>query len=414
MNYQDSYLVIAGPSYVERWLDTVSKRVLEPPTKGTSFVGYPAHPVWSPRIWQDVGSVFVPNKSKIIVIVGDFRFGNNICGDKNKGVNFPFSGDQYGIDRSYISPSYDREMRERCMAALEAYVNAYGAAVKFIFWALAGRQIMDMLLKRHIDQDGKYRHPVWETDHLHSCFSNNIIDLRRLHDQPIADTIRLFIDDDLHHSFAGYRFLEKLSVSGESVADSLRFALGESDSLLANSIGLGSISGIITGRSIWIETLRRYIGLSGLQNWAKKGILVQSAESIDDEQLNRFENSPRAGVLIVSNEIDLKEFCYSSPRFHRVARLQNVMYVPWEASIISSMQASRSHFQSKWPIKILTDKDFADVWGIAPRSYQFRELFERGLRGEPNLRGLRTILDAFRSWLSSGGGRSGIRAHLIP
>lgn len=200
--------LIIGPSHVVRWERDVSQGRL-PALKNVDFYGVGGLPVWDDKLFSLVGSS-INDYDELIVIVGDFRFGNTFC--------FQSRLRHTGIEKKYINHQNDSFLFEKSVLAL--YKLSELPKVSFLFWDLALREYLNRKNKKYLI-DGVYQHPIWNLEALERRFFNNTISIM---DAISYDLNSFFIDSSLHPSVLGYEFLKEIILT-RSVGSSILAAL---------------------------------------------------------------------------------------------------------------------------------------------------------------------------------------------
>lgn len=234
-------------------------------------------PIWSKRMF-DIARKHASKGGSLLVMVGDFRFGNPIALAPEKDARTLFQDGFLGIDATALTPEIDRKMLARGLAGVQSWVNSFGPKARFIFWDLFGRQVFDRLAGRHI-AEGRYQHPVFNYAETVAQFAKaDIVDLAPLLRQPIHEVRRLFIDQSCHPSQIGYVFLNEALCKGRDVLTAYRDAVSEVETALfalARKVATAKGSPVlITGRSVWLETLACYMGQSGMARLAEAGLVL--------------------------------------------------------------------------------------------------------------------------------------------
>lgn len=268
---------VIGPSHAIRWSWHVRDGVVSCDLPWQNILGLGGAPIWSKRMF-DAASKQVGEGGTLLLMVGDFRFGNAIALAVDKDAAPLFQDGVLGIDATALTPDIDREMLSRGLAGLQSWVDCFGSKARFIFWDLFGKQVFDRLAGRHI-ANGRYQHPVFNYAEAVAQFPKaDIADLAPLLRQPIHEVRRLFIDQGCHPSQIGYVFLNEALCRGRDILAAYRYAVSEVESaLFAHARRLAAAKGrpvLITGRSVWLETLAGYMGQSGMERLAGEGLVL--------------------------------------------------------------------------------------------------------------------------------------------
>lgn len=274
--------IIAGPSHVVRWAHQLKHGDLDRPASLSDLVGYGGAPVWSKKLFDMVEQDHQPH-TKTLLMVGDFRFGNEICLKSNRETLPLFLSGLSGINAHAINPANDSFMLKKCINALESWNTKFNNNIRFIFWDLLCRQVQDRLAGRHIS-NRKYQHPNWNLGSLQTLLpSNRVIDLTPLLSLPMHEAMRLFIDGSSHPSLIGYKFIINCFVFESDAITAYNKAIDEIEteifSLIENIIRQRQNKITICGRSVWIDTFMRYLGPSGLNRANRMGLFIMPFNS---------------------------------------------------------------------------------------------------------------------------------------
>lgn len=382
--------IIVGPSHIVRWQDNIRKAAIPAPPDRLTFIGFGGAPIWSKQIRDNVAKEFVPGESRIVLMVGDTRFGNGICEDCDQ-PSYPFADGFTHITRDRITPENDRNLASRVEAAIDHYIDRYGDAVRVIYWDMIGRRATDMLRRRNM-KNGVYDHPSWGTALPGAHRTSHVIPLHDLFCHPSAELARLYIDDSLHPTSVAYRFLDLVVNHDRDVLSAFDTArttveaeLGDRLQAVAGGQGL-----LIAGRSVWIDMLRRSLGHSGMRRMEEMGIST-CLVSMGAKVLTFPEGFPRPGrCLFVSHDRTLADFLSARPVLADVTNGADIRFIPWEASLSSLFQPDS--FVSDLPRSApLPMAEVERVWQCPPTD--LRRIIEVGRRAEPNWCGLTTLLD---------------------
>lgn len=273
----DGPRLVIGTSHALRWNWHVRDGVVRCDLPPDAILGQGGAPIWSRRLFE-AARRHVAKGGTVGVIVGDFRLGNAIALTPEKDADALFQDGFLAMDARAMTPEIDRRMLARGLAAVRAWQDSFGAQARFIFWSLFGRQVLDRLAGRHIG-DGRYQHPVFNYAQTVAQFPDaDIVDLSPLLRQPMHEVRRLIIDPSCHPSQIGYLFLNEALLNGRDVASAYRDAVTEVETaLFALARRVSGASGgpvLITGRSIWLETLANYMGRTGMVRLAHEGLVL--------------------------------------------------------------------------------------------------------------------------------------------
>jgi hypothetical protein len=234
-------------------------------------------PIWSKTLF-DQACIATKDGARIGVIVGDFRFGNSIALQVPPVPRDEICDGHRAITRAALTPAHDAEMFERGMAALRLWHHSFGGKARYLFWDLFGRQVQDRISGRHM-QDGVYHHPVFNYAEVVAALPDlDIIDLAPLLHLPMHQLQRLFIDGSLHPSQIGYLLLNSLFCEGQDALSAYKAAVAEAEGALFDLAQRAAAAKggrlVLTGRSVWLDTLLRTLGRNGVLRLAKAGLIL--------------------------------------------------------------------------------------------------------------------------------------------
>lgn len=282
--------LIVGPSHVVRWRNMLSFKEDGRAPQELHFIGFGGAPVWSAKNRAETMAV-VNSYDRIVLLVGDFRFGNSICLSSVRPSEI-FVDSPPGIVHAAISRENDEWLYNRSKKAIQAWCEDIPNKLTILFWDLLCRQIKDRLEGRHIN-GRSYRHPTWNLESTLAHFSASAYDLRPILAEPMHEAMKLFIDDSVHPSQIGYEFMTNLIFGGYVAGQAFHLARSDVTNQIIKQVldcrrgRPGSI--LLTGRSVFINTLARYFGPGGLPDLARKGIDVV----LLDKQLGHPPPDPR-------------------------------------------------------------------------------------------------------------------------
>jgi hypothetical protein len=266
----DNALVV-GPSHVVRIREMVESGALSKLFSPSNLIGIGGVPVWSKQLFE-LASAPQHSEKPIFMIVSDFRFGNTAF-DRGGLPDELFADGFVGVSLGAITDRNDAILRDRCVKALQVWQDKFGDRIKFVFWDLLGRQVQDRLGGRHIS-NRQYNHPHWNLTEVQALMQpERIIDLAVLLGQPMDRVLRLVIDASNHPSQAGYVFIENIIARNLPVLDSFRNGILMVESHLENAArdlrSRYNHAVVLTGTSVWIDTLMRYLGPAGVREFEK-------------------------------------------------------------------------------------------------------------------------------------------------
>lgn len=265
---------VLGPSHVLRWASQIRSGTVKSKLTADRFIGIGGAPIWSKRLFDTAHKV-AGSDEYIGVVVGDFRFGNAIAllGPHERKAEL-YDG-FLSIDSSALDTKSDQIMLDRGLTGIRMWDNHFGQKARYLFWCLFCRQVQDRLDGRYIDSR-IYRHPTFNYSEL-SCTvkSGRVVDLSPLLKLPMHEIVRLFIDSSCHPSIIGYRLIENSLISGEDVIYSYNQSVADFERDILGIISPISDSiTVLSGRSVWLNTLVRILGASGSQWLAQNGLII--------------------------------------------------------------------------------------------------------------------------------------------
>lgn len=269
--------IIVGPSHMVRWGQHLKHGLVDRPASVADLIGFGGAPIWSKKLMDSVEHL-TSIDTKILLMVGDFRFGNEICLHPSREALPLFSSGFAGINSKAITHENDVFMLEKCKKSLSAWNGKFNNKIHFIFWDLFCRQVQDRLAGRHISNK-KYLHPNWNLAPIQSLVpEDKLIDLTPLLTLPMHEAVRLFIDGSSHPSHIGYLFIINSFVYGTDTVTAYNKAIYDVENLIFNTVNSmlrrKNTSVTICGRSVWLDTFIRYLGPSGVDRLAEKGLIL--------------------------------------------------------------------------------------------------------------------------------------------
>lgn len=383
---------VVGSSHVVRWR-SYAKSGDSPQNLGADhLIGYGGTPIWSKKTFEQAIAL-VGEKDCLGLVVPDFRLGNSISLLSEKPVSLFLDGFS-SITPNAIGEKQDEAMLERSIDALRFWNKSFGVRARFVFWSLLGNQIYDRLAGRNIT-DGRYRHPTFSLERIYEALPClNIVDLTPLLKMPMHEVSRLFIDENSHPSKIGFLTLDGILSQGLGVLDAYRNAVEtvESDLFsLAARICAKHGQVILTGRSVWLDTIVCYLGATGSKRLADAGLIIAPLDKkigqISSREMLEGMHASKFHILIFSTaNMDL------TGELSRVFSTEidvwsHVTRVDWESSTLniilgrneiprfSYMQSERGEVPNQ-PLLVIDD-----------------EMVELGQLGAPTWIGLKFILD---------------------
>lgn len=391
---------IVGPSHVIRWQEHIKNNVVPSQLQANNFMGIAGAPIWSKRqldiVTQKVGN------SSVAILVPDFRFGNAICLE-SPAIKETMADGYLAIDQRAMSNECSQHLVDRSVSALKIWHSTFGTRARYVFWCLFGRQVMDRLQRRHI-VNNEYRHPVFNYNEIAAQLADlNIIDLSPLLLRiPIHDIIRLFLDSSCHPTYTGYLFLDKILVKGLGVIEAYHEAVNEVESILltaakkiADNKG-GKV--LLTGHSVWIDTLIRYLGAYGAKKLAEAGLIIAPIVSspvycppIRDIISTSMDLQDYQSVFIVAARgVDLSPLL-SSQSHTNESIWRSFRCIDWESATIPVIEARREK-----PAFQKIPRNPTDTRLIIQPQLSLKDV-EFGAAGTPSFSGILTLLELMAS-----------------
>jgi len=170
----------------------------------------PGLPIWDTELLTFIKSAEHAYE-KIYVLVGDFRFGNEI-------FSAPHKKRHLGIKKENINKQNDEELLNKSLDALDEIYKIKN--VQFIFWDLYVREFINRR-SGHYTENNIYKHPLWNYSFFQNRYSIRTVELNLLDNLNID---LLFVDSSVHPSILGYCFLYNL-FGNQSVINSFLSSL---------------------------------------------------------------------------------------------------------------------------------------------------------------------------------------------
>jgi len=388
-----SISTVFGPSHVVRWHDHVKNGVIKSEFSSEQLKGQGGLPIWSKSLFQNASDK-VNGGENIAILVGDFRFGNSICLENVNNKEILRDG-FLSINPKAIREDYDLLLFNRSISALNLLQRTLGDQVTFIFWDLFCRQIQDRLAGNYI-VEFSYKHPIWNYQYIPKILPDlNQINLGALLTMPMHEVNRLFIDSSLHPSQIGYYFLNNLLGKKASALDSYRLAISQFEQELSASLPKALIQEekifLLTGNSIWIDTLIQILGANGQLRLARSGLIVAMPKPMPGrlsikELSNKIEKKPQLLAIISSKFLnDDKDFANYFRK--SISDLAHTPYINWEieAEHIICARGVTPNFKHGSNLQ-------DTVKNISPLNL-LTSMVELGPSGAPSMAGIKYILD---------------------
>ncbi|MDO9105002.1 MAG: hypothetical protein Q7U57_08570 [Methylovulum sp.] len=200
-------ILVIGPSHVKRLEHALLCGILPAPEVTVDFLGRDGMPVWHPVFSRHLQSV---DYDHILVIVGDFRFGNKIFANteaKNAGG--------VGVAKALINLDNDDKLYQKSLAKIDEWIAVFGNKIRFLFWDLLGREFANRRDNKYTVA-GQYSHPSWNYDAIAERYRSHIVDVGFLKDIFMD---RLTVDSANHFSmFAYLMMVDALRRTGHETA----------------------------------------------------------------------------------------------------------------------------------------------------------------------------------------------------
>ncbi len=389
---------IVGPSHAVRWSWHIRDGVVHSNLPSNRVWGVGGAPVWSKRLFERAGQV-VAEGGKVGVMVGDFRFGNDIALTPEDLAGPLFQDGHLGIDSRAMTPELDHRMLERGLAAVQAWQEAFGDRVRFVFWDLFGRQVHDRLAGQHIG-GGRYHHPVFNYADVVGRFPGaDIVDLSPLLGAPMHEVRRLFIDSSCHPSQIGYLLLNDALCAGRDPIEAFRSAVANVEAelfaLAGKIVGAKGGAVLLTGRSVWLDTLMSYMGKDCALRLAGSGLVLAPLTRLPGQpsiaqMLQQVPLDRCVPVLVSAGAQDL------SPQLARAfdtdpSFWRDVPCIDWETATVAAITARRETPRHAYARE---DAPKASV-RITPELAA--HMVEQGPLGMPSWTGLRHLAECIAS-----------------
>jgi len=186
--------MIVGPSHIERWYTFSQKGAVSKPA-GYHLYPIPAMSLFSNQL-KNLVSWWAEWFDNILLFVPDFRIGN-------VAVDMPVKEGRL-IKQELVSHENSRKCYDLGVESLEWF--AKNPKVKFWFWCLNGREEYNQLNSNYLDDEGKYRHPIWNYSDLLERFKDSTFDIRSY-----FDSVRpMIVDGSIHPTVNCYEMMSEL------------------------------------------------------------------------------------------------------------------------------------------------------------------------------------------------------------
>lgn len=384
---------IFGPSHLVRWSDHVKNGVIKSNFSSHQLVGQGGLPIWSKSLFKNV-SFNIRKGGNVAILVGDFRFGNVICMENGSDKNTLRDG-FLSINPLAISKEFDLLLFNRSISALKLLQRVVGNQATFIFWDLFCRQIQDRLLGNYI-KDFSYNHPIWNYQKIQELLPDlHQINLSPLLTMPMHEVNRLFIDNSSHPSQISYYLLENLLGKNLSPLNAYSLAVSQFENdfltLLSNTLLKKKKLFLLTGESIWLDTLIQTLGANGQLRLAKSGLIISlpnpAAGRLSINELSNILGEKPQLLAIVSSKSLGNDPAFSSLFSDSDSNLTQITHVNWEVEAEKIICARGVVPNFKYSLKLE-----GAVKNTFPLNLQ-PSMVELGPSAEPSMSGIKYILD---------------------
>lgn len=379
-------LVIVGPSHVPRWKHLVLRCGWTPPAPDTVFIGDGGHPVWEAGAFAQCRALVTDPADRILLIVGDFRFGNRILAEPDRlAAAQPFAAGYTHVDRSLITPANDLRLKGLCLAALAAWKQQFGAQLRICHWTLAINTLRNRMAGRHLRPDGSYHHPTWNLGEF-ELFGGDLLDHGVFLAGDPAVYGRLFIDRDVHPSPLGYSYLGGLCRGLDHAA-----AFAAADAEMASELTPPPIDRPvgIAGDSHAFEVLRKTASPALRAAWRERGLILLDDDTPPPDRVLFLSKADIADPASFLGELEA-----AARRFGPGVRVEPLA---WE-SLTARLVAERAAYREGADLACGPEQEKmlqrttvmgAESFLAAGRA---DSLIDHGVGGAPTIRGLQFIL----------------------
>ena len=190
-------IAVLGPSHIPRWRNKISLGELN--NSPYLLYGESGMSLYSKSFSRFLDWWILNKKRKAVILVPDFRIGNSIIGSSKFDPLF--------IDNAHIDNKSDQFLYREAILKLDTYKAKYGKNIKFIFWCLYGRELINIDNQKYINEHYEYNHPHWNYSEFVSRFKEVTID--------ISSELEVFIekyiepDGTIHPTNEGYDYLDR-------------------------------------------------------------------------------------------------------------------------------------------------------------------------------------------------------------
>lgn len=392
-------LILVGPSHIPRIRHALEVVGLPKPAQTIIYLGDGGFPIWKKSVFDDCCRQY-QSGDKIILIAADFRFGNSIT--KDLPANFEdasfFDGYTH-VTRDLCTVKNDNLLKDLCVRSLHSWKSQFGSSLTILHWTLAMRTVKNRLGKQHVDETGKYLHPVWNISE--SSFSGEVAGLAAVqHAEDLSAYSNLTIDNDLHPSTLGYLYISAISVFGthdKSLAAAKSIYMSGINHLTSElSRGIHPRT-LLFGTSKLLQTIITALPFSSRKSLSEAGLdILNRGEQIDASLAEKYEKL----VYLSDQALDSCQAVDSANNvLKRLTPIdENVRILYWEALATQVMQW-RARNQRGVGTGLVENKLASEIyhtfWKKPSFEFDFKSinrLVEHGAGGSCTLWGVLTIL----------------------
>ncbi|QIO04563.1 LbetaH domain-containing protein [Acinetobacter shaoyimingii] len=187
---------VIGPSHIQIW----QKKWFDGKIADPSFylLPIPAMALTSDQSKRMI-EWWLENFKKIILFVPDFRIGNTTIDNERKDSRF--------INHKFVGHDNDLKCYSEGVKRLNFYSQKKG--IYFLFWCLYGRESLNRVRGKFINNNGSYNHPIWNYYYLINKFKDNSIDVSTY----FEDIESHIVDDSIHPNDKCYAILDRIMIS---------------------------------------------------------------------------------------------------------------------------------------------------------------------------------------------------------
>ncbi|HGH3371780.1 TPA: DapH/DapD/GlmU-related protein [Kluyvera cryocrescens] len=186
--------LITGPSHVDLWYKKYNKDDVSKPNK-YHLLPIPALSLFSQQL-DNLIAWWNEWFGQVILFVPDFRIGNVCTDSKIKDGRF--------IRQDLVSNENSIKCFELGKKQLDKFIGNYD--IKFFFWCLLGREEFNKAKNNYNNNNGNYRHPIWNYDDIIKEYLPYTIDIKKY----IPNVLDSIIDASIHPTNKCYDELSKI------------------------------------------------------------------------------------------------------------------------------------------------------------------------------------------------------------